>query len=287
MATWRAKISGARRWEASRQTGRRRGQRRAAVFGIAHAIDVERQTGARGGAQQEFLDFVGPLVVPPIANPDKALARAGRFRRLEQPRVRSFVPNKYALAPAPTAIDFSQRGPEGQHAVVAIEIIAADRIWIADRAMMRVVKQQSEASPLPPHSAERRDQPRLVPFVDNHQISVVNQGGQIDALAVFNRGKLGICRAIGVETRLAMIAQELREAPTPLRLVGDDLMPRVDQLAQHAAQEMRVAVIPARSERMGEIADLHAALSQAPPVRLRARISRCQASNASPERSKL
>jgi hypothetical protein len=56
-----------------------------------------------------------------------------------------------------------------------------------------------------------------------------------------------------------MILEEVREAPRALGLIGDHLVPQRDQLAQDAAKDVRVAVVPAAPERMGEIGDPHAA----------------------------
>src|SRR3546814_9297130 len=50
-------------------------------------------------------------------------------------------------------------------------------------------------------------------------------------------------------------------APAVARFPGRDLVATGDQVRQHAAQEMGVAVVPARLQRMGEIDELHAATS--------------------------
>ena len=55
-----------------------------------------------------------------------------------------------------------------------------------------------------------------------------------------------------------MIGEQVLQAPGRLRLEHPDVVAAPHQLAQHAAQEVGVAVVPARLQRMGEIDDLHA-----------------------------
>jgi hypothetical protein len=72
-------------------------------------------------------------------------------------------------------------------------------------------------------------------------------------------GELRISLIEGLQARLAMIGEQILQAPRLLGLERDDLMAARLQFAKHAAQKVRVAVVPAALQRMGEIADLHAA----------------------------
>ena len=56
-----------------------------------------------------------------------------------------------------------------------------------------------------------------------------------------------------------MVPQQIVEAPRAVRLEHPNVVPARDQLAQHAAQKMGIAVVPAGPQRVGEIDDLHAA----------------------------
>src|SRR5215203_539447 len=42
------------------------------VVGIAHAVDIERQTEGLGWAEQKRFQFVAALIVAPVADPDEA-----------------------------------------------------------------------------------------------------------------------------------------------------------------------------------------------------------------------
>ena len=44
--------------------------------------------------------------------------------------------------PAPALVDAGERLAEREHAVIAVEVVGAHRLGVADRAMMRVVEQQ-------------------------------------------------------------------------------------------------------------------------------------------------
>jgi hypothetical protein len=56
-----------------------------------------------------------------------------------------------------------------------------------------------------------------------------------------------------------MILEQIGKAPGPFGLIGLNVVAARNQLAQHAADEMGVAVVPARTQRMREIDDPHAA----------------------------
>ena len=167
------------------------------------------------------------------------------------------------LTPAPAfGRPPSQRLSKGEHAVIARKIEGADRVRITDGAVMRIVEQQGEAAAAHPRAAERGDQCGIVPLVDDDEIGVREQRGGIIALREGLRAQLGIGRRIGVQSCLAMIGQQIGKAPRARRLQRQDIMTPRHELAQDAAQEVGVAVIPAGAQRMGEIADLHAAAAR-------------------------
>ena len=209
-------------------------------------------------AQQKRLELGAALAVAPIADPDEALPLRLALRRVEEARVGGLVPDEDALAPAPAPVDFGQRLAEGEDAVVAVEVEAPDRLGIADGAVMGVVEQEREAGAAAALASESRDQRRLVPFVDDDEVGIGQGQVELQRVLVGARAKLRIGFAVRRETGLAVIVQEVLEAPRMARLVRLDLVPLGDQLAQHAAQEMGVAVVPAGAQGMGEIDDPHA-----------------------------
>ena len=178
---------------------------------------------------------------------------------MEQADVGGLVPRPDPIAPSPLAVHLGQRFAERQHAVVAGKIEGADRRGIADRAMVGVVEEQREASTSPAQRTDRRDERRLVPFVDDDELGIADQNFCLGIGGVAFRRKLRIRGAKGVEPGVPVIGAKVRQAPIAYGLQRADIMPARHQLAQHAAQEMRVAVVPARQQGMREIDDLHAA----------------------------
>ncbi len=234
-------------------------QRRQRPVRIADAVDIERQARDPGGLQQELPQFFGSLVVTPVADPDHAFAVALRLGRTEQAHVGRLVPDEHPPAPAPPAVDFRQGLAERQDAVVAFEVEGLDRRRIADRPMVRIVEQQGVAAAGAPPASKLGHQDRVGPFMDDHQVGVFADLGGGLGIAVGGGRQLRIGPTPGLQARLAMVLQQVLEAPGALRLVGLDRMPKGDQLAQHASQEVGVAMVPARGQRMSEIGDLHAA----------------------------
>jgi len=233
-------------------------QGRARGFGIAHAVNVQRQPGRRRRLEQELLDLGAALVVAPIADPHQALARPLGLRRAEMADVRGFVPDEGARAPAGAGVNVRQRRAERQHAVIAGKIQRADRIGIADGAMMGVVEQQGEASAMGPQASQRRDQFGRAPFVDEYEIGAVHSRPRLIQIRPARRLQAGISCGKGTQARFAMVREQVGEAPRRGRLHRAHIVAGERQFAQQAAQKMRVAMVPARQQRMGEIDDLHA-----------------------------
>ncbi len=123
------------------------------------------------------------------------------------------------------------------------------------------MEQQGEARPRLSQRADRGDQGRVVPLVHDHRVGAIAQGVEVRIRAVGYGGELGIGVPVGGETGLAGVLQQVGQAPGALGLEGADLVAARDQLAQHAAQEVGVAVVPAGGERMGEVDQPHAAAS--------------------------
>ena len=177
--------------------------------------------------------------------------------------VGGFVPGPHPVAPAPAAINLGQRFPEGEHAVETRKIEGAHLLGRAYCAVMRVVEQQAEAATALARRSQPRDQSRIVPLVNDHQIGIGSQFGRIGILAIDRGRETRIAFAPRSETFVAVIAKQILQAPRALRFKGFHRVPAHRQLVEQSTQEMRIAVIPARLQRMGEIGDLHAATSWA------------------------
>jgi hypothetical protein len=187
--------------------------------------------------------------------------RGGVLGRVEQSRIRRLVPDEHPVAPAPAAVHGRERFAEGEDAVVAVEVEAADRVGIAHRAVMGIVEQEGEAAAAAARPADPGDEVRLVPLVGQDRVGAVQRGVEVERGVENGRGQVRVRSQGGGEARLAVIAQEVLDAPGAVRLVGRDPVAGRGQLPQHAAQEMGVAVVPAGAEGVGEDDDLHARAS--------------------------
>ena len=145
---------------------------------------------------------------------------------VEQPRVGGFVPRPDPTGPAPASIDVAQCLPERQDAVIAGEVERLHLLRRADGAMMRIVEQQAEAAAALAHRSDRRNQRRLVPFVDDDQVGTLDERCRIGVGVVGFGRKFRICLPEWLQTILTRIRQEIVEAPVRRRLQRSDLMTR-------------------------------------------------------------
>ncbi|MBX9460955.1 MAG: hypothetical protein KL785_07555 [Brevundimonas sp.] len=126
--------------------------------------------------------------------------------------------------------------------------------------MVGVVEQQGEAAAALAGAPDGGDERRLVPLVNDDQIGAVQRLLQL-RLVETPAGQVRIGPPVRLQPGLAVVGDQVGAAPGVARLVHGHVVTPRDQVAQHAAQEMGVAVVPARLEGVGEIDDLHAAAS--------------------------
>ena len=247
-----------RRWAASRDSARRSAEQRRARLRRDSARRRCRAAGrrSRAGANRKFsssaLRSSSPQLPIQTRPSPLALDCAGGWNS----RVSAASCQTNTRSPQPQrSIDVGQRLAEGEHAVVAVEIVAPDRVGVADRAMMRVVEQQRETAAAPTRRADARRRARA------RSIRARSPRRRRRAL---RRDRLWADRCVEREFGIGLRGRRrgrprrgrssrLCRLQAPARLVGRDLVAAMHQLAQHAAQEMRVAVVPARGQRMGEI----------------------------------
>src|SRR6185437_6910039 len=135
-----------------------------------------------------------------------------------------------------------------------------------DRAVMGVMKEQAIARAVPAVLGQATDEGGIGPLVDQQQIDVVERSVEINVgglikMAAQHRVRL----AEGEKRVLADIKAQIAQAPAVAWLENMQRVSALQQLACHAAQEMRVAVVPVRYERMAEQDDAH--LRRHPPMR--------------------
>ena len=240
-------------------------------LGVAHAVDIERDSRPRGWREQEVAEFLASLAVAPVADPDDAVALALLGGRTEQRGVGRLVPDEGAPPPSLRAIHFGERRAEGEHAVVAGEIERPQRRRLADAAMMRVVEQEGEPAARDARASDGGDQRRVGPFMDENDIGGVGHRGHIGRGAIPCRGEFGEIRLEPCQRVRPVIGEKIGAAPPVCRLERLGRVAARPQLPEDAAQEVRVAVIPAGGERVDEVDEAH----QAAAVRAPASTERC------------
>src|SRR6478609_470525 len=124
---------------------------------IAHTIHVEREANRLRRPEKEALQLGVTFVITPIADPDETFPLALHCGWAEQARIGGLVPYMHPVAPTPTTVNLRECIAKGQHPIISIEIEAADGLWIADRTMMRVMKQKRERSVPATDLSERRN----------------------------------------------------------------------------------------------------------------------------------
>ena len=163
--------------------------------------------------------------------------------------------------PALRQVALAQHRAEGQHAVVAVEVEAADGLRVAHRPVVGVVEQEREAPARRPAPAEGGDEVGLVPLVDQDEVGPVQRPVEVreGAGVGLGLGQVGVGLAPAPERRLALVADQVLAAPAGGGLEDPDLVAAGAQLAHDAAQEVGVAVVPAGGQRVAEDHHPHAA----------------------------
>ena len=228
-------------------------------IGIANAMDVERQMRVLRRFQQIVDKLRAALAVTPVADPDQALAVVLRHRWMKAPNVGGFVPDEHAIAPAPAVVNVGERRSERQNPVIGIKIVGAHLVGSGDCAVVGIVEQQSETTAARAQPPECRDQFRIIPFVDDDEVRAPSLRRAFFRAAVGAGAEFRISGSEGAQPLFAMVLEKIGKAPRTFGLEHTNVVPARNKVAENAAQEMRIPVVPARAQRMGEIDDPHAA----------------------------
>jgi hypothetical protein len=213
------------------------------------------------------VQFLGPFVVAPVADPDQVaavvaatVARAGVVVGAwpEHAGVRRLVPGPRPRRPALAQVDRAEHLPEGQHAVVLREVVGRHGGRIGDGTVVGVVEQQPEAAAGAAPTPDGGHELRLVPLVDQHQIDAVEHGVERDGEAggvVADAGEARVGAGEAGERLRAVVRDQVVAAPAVAGLVHRHPRTPCLQLGGDAAQEVGVAVVPVRHEGVVEERD--------------------------------
>src|SRR5207253_2839494 len=109
------------------------------------------------------------------------------------------------------------------------------------------------------YAPHRRDEIRLVPFVNDDQVGAVHQFGHVGGPFVLGGLELRIIALERRERTASVVLDEVEVAPGARGLISENVMSATEEFAQHTPQEMSIAMVPAGAKRMGEVDDLHSA----------------------------
>ncbi len=125
------------------------------------------------------------------------------------------MPDEDPSAPAPAPVDVGQGLAEGQDPIVAVEVEGPHRVRLADRTMVRIVKQEREAPAGFAGLSRGGHEGRLVPLVHDDEVGLRAGRGGIEVRAVAMRVKMRVMAAEGVEPCLPGVARRLSRLQAP------------------------------------------------------------------------
>src|SRR3954469_17628702 len=222
-------------------------------------MDTRAQTKPCRWIDQECFELAAALIVAPIADPDEVQLLTGRRQRVKQGRVGSLVPSECSPRPAALKIDFTQHFAEGEDGFVAFDVELIQFRGISDRAVVRVVKQQYVGGPCDALPSDGGNETGRIPFVHDDKVGTVRCLLEVERLVAISMDRH--TREQGgdlSEYRASATRQRIGAAPAVLGLIDSHLMPQSHQFAGKAAEEMHVAVIPARQDGVVEKNNFHA-----------------------------
>src|SRR5215211_808175 len=129
--------------------------------------------------------------------------------------------------------------------------------------MMSIVKKEMiSAARFEAVPADTPHQRGIIPFVNKNEIRPIERAIEIERVYVIGfRLQQREPGAKFTHRFAALRGDQVRDAPTVLRLVNIHVVPAFDQFDSDAAQEMSVTMIPIRNQRVIEHYNLHAATS--------------------------
>jgi hypothetical protein len=213
------------------------------------------------GPEQEGIELGRPLLVSPVADPDQ-IPIAGLARdRTEDPRVGGLVPGPGARRPPLAQVEVADHAAEREDAVVARQVVGGHGLAGGRHAVVRIMEEQAVAAGVVlAVLADAPHQRVIVPLVDQDEIGAVQGPVDIQSLEVVpDAPEPGIGGLEPFQGELAVrLGEEVPQAPGIARLEDPHVVAAGQKLAGDAAQEVRVAMVPVRQQRVDEEDDAHA-----------------------------
>ena len=218
------------------------------------------------------------LLVAPVANPDEISFAGCRRARIETAHVGGLVPRPCAGRPAVGEIRIANHVAEREHAVVVRQVVAGDGRRVGHRPVVRVVEEQHVRACQPRWCAPiGRDERVVVPLVHEHEIGAGQRRVRSRRRRLVPRADAGQFRDRPARTPASAASPCSSIRLTTLHASRGSYTrtscPRADELRRDAAEEVRVAVVPVRQQRVAEDHDAHDEASIGAGARARSRPS--------------
>jgi hypothetical protein len=108
----------------------------------------------------------------------------------------------------------------------------------------------------------------IVPLVNEHDVDAVQRAFELERFEIVaNRREERVSLARPVESALALLPNEVLDAPSVARFVRGDLVSTRDQLPHDTAEEVGIAVIPVGKQRVTKQRYAHTDVSSSRLVR--------------------
>src|SRR5689334_7645407 len=179
---------------------------------ITHAVDFAAETEIFRRLDQELAQLVRPFLVAPVADPNQIFTTFDRRQRMKHAHVSSFMPGPRAFRPTSTQISIGNNRAVGEHAVIVFE--TEIQLIFAREAVMSVVEEQFETTRKTLVVSDSLDQLRLVPFMDQHQVCIIEHAIETECFQVVTRARqLRKCSLKLAHRTASMLAKKVLDAP--------------------------------------------------------------------------
>src|ERR1041385_3594882 len=211
---------------------------------------------------QEFLQFGGAFIVTPVADPDHInFLAALEWTKLLN--VSGFMKSPRPVDSEAVDVNAADGLTERQYAIHQVQMKFQDFAGPSVSTMMAVMEQSNEAE-LFLQSEHLIDHLRIIPFVQQHQMSffqfLVKKLGELVAAGPVKADiefRISAAERInGLNGALAFLLHQVRKRPGIQFLITAHRVPHADQFTHQSAQKMSVAVVPVRDNGMSEKRDI-------------------------------
>lgn len=142
-------------------------------------------------------------------------------------------------------VNLSNRFTISKDPVVVGKVVQRHALWISHRPVMGVMEKKPEVIRLPPAASDAANQVALIPLVNDHKVRPRQNLLQIDRLGIVKGAFQARISGLKLLNRgIAMLLDQVSQAPVANRLVNGDLMAALLQFSRVTAKKVSVSVVP-------------------------------------------